>query len=221
MNKVVLSKRVVLCASFLLGMACSVTGFAQTVQVHGLFKNSAVVSINGKQTVLKVGKKNRNGIHLVSATSKEAVIDVNGTVQHFNISQKKSNGYVKPIKNEVRLQAGRNNHFFANGKINGFSAHFLVDTGASSIAINKNTAARMGITKRDSIGELYVNTANSRVRAYAVDLKSVTVGSITLNNVRAVIMPNDHPKEILLGNSFLSKCNMKVSGGVLVLTSKI
>ncbi len=221
MSKVVLKKHTILCAFLCSSLFYSAVSFAQNVQVHGLFKNSAVVSINGKQSILKVGKKNSNGIHLISATSKEAVIDINGAVKHFNISRKNSNGYVKPIRNEVRLQAGHNNHFFANGKVNGFNAHFLVDTGASTLAINKNTAARMGITKRDSIGELYVNTANSRVRAYAVTLKSVTVGSIKLNNIRAVIMPNDHPKEILLGNSFLSKCNMKVSGGVLVLTSKL
>lgn len=195
--------------------------YAQKIEVNGLFKNSAIVTIDGKQHVLKVGKKYKSGITLISANAKEAVISVKGKKQTYRLSNRIAQTFTVPRKKQLRINSGQHGHYFYRGSINGFSVDFLVDTGASSIAINANTAKRLGISRRMSRGNVYVNTANAKVTGYLVTLREVKLGAIVVNNIEAVIMPNEYPEKILLGNSFLSKCDIKIENGVLVLTSKI
>lgn len=206
---------------FLAFVATASAQGASEIEVNGLFKGSAVVTVNGKQRILKVGKKYKDGIKLLSSNTKQAVIEFNGVKKTYRLSNRIAQSFSQPKVKQLRIQSGRHNHFFYKGTINGFAANFLVDTGASAIAINALTAKRMGITRKMSRGDVLVNTANSQVKGYLVTLREVKLGPIVVNNIDAYIMPNEYPKEILLGNSFLSKCDMTVENGVLVLTSKI
>ncbi|TVZ40681.1 aspartyl protease family protein [Alteromonadaceae bacterium 2753L.S.0a.02] len=198
---------------------CSVAMAAPTVEVKGLFKGSAVLIINGKQQLIKVGKSSPEGVKLIEATSKHALIEVEGKTQKLSLSRKIGGTYTPPEKAEVRLASAENGHYWATGSINGRSAYFMVDTGASAIAMSSREAKRLGIDY-EAGRRAFVQTANGNAAAYGVMLSKVSVGLITLNNVEAMVLEGNSPAQILLGNSFLRRVDMKVDEGVLVLTAR-
>ena len=106
------------------------------------------------------------------------------------------------------------------GSINGFPVRFLVDTGASSIAMNSAQARRLGIDYRVEGKPGMASTASGVVRSYGVVLDRVKVGDIELRNVRAEIIDGSHPQQVLLGMTFLSRVDMAREGQMLELTSK-
>jgi aspartyl protease family protein len=96
-------------------------------------------------------------------------------------------------------------HFQVEARIDGRRLEFLVDTGASVIALRMRDAARLGIhpVPRDFTAE--VRTANGTVRAARTRLASVEVGGLTVRDVDALILPDDVLGENLLGMSYLSR----------------
>lgn len=190
------------------------------IDVRGLFKNTAIVQVNGQQRMLKVGKTSPEGITLISANSKQAEIELNGERFVLSLSKKIASNYSVAALPETRIQSGHNGHFFTHGMINEQSVEFLVDTGASSIALSSIVARRLGIDYKRSQRYVRVQTASGVVQGYRIVLREVSVGAITLNNVIAVVTEGEFPKDILLGNSFLSELDMKIESGVLVLQAK-
>ncbi|MNJ70419.1 hypothetical protein D3C77_668750 [compost metagenome] len=98
---------------------------------------------------------------------------------------------------------------------------FLVDTGATSVAINENQARRLGIDYRAAGQPLLVNTASGTAKAWRVRLNSVKVGAIDVLGVEAVVLEGESPSEALLGMSFLGRVSWREDQGVLRLESKI
>lgn len=199
----------------------SLTAYADVeVAVRGLMKDSAVVEINGKQRVLKVGVTSPEGITLVSADSRQAVLDIDGQQHVMGISKHhKGINIVESEDMEFRIPRGNNGHFFTSGQINNRSANFVVDTGASAIAMSEVDAQRLGIQYLN--GErITVSTAASSASGYRINLSSVTVGPITIYNVEAIVLPGSYPQVVLLGNSFLNRVDLQVDSGVLVLQAK-
>lgn len=200
-------------------LASSMSLAQMQITVKGLFKNTAVVIVDGQQRMLKVGKKSPEGILLLEADSQQAIVEIMGKRQILYLGQEIGAMYETPDANEVRIVAGHNGHHSTIGKINGRSAKFLVDTGASSIAINSIEAEQLGINyKKGRV--MKVSTANGHADGYLVNLESVTVGTITLNNINAIVINGSFPDVILLGNTFLSQVNMRTESGVLVLQTK-
>ena len=106
------------------------------------------------------------------------------------------------------------------GNINGRSARFLVDTGATAVSMNTKQAKQLGI-RYDKVGiPASVSTASGYEKAYRVRLKSVTVGNITETNVDAVVIDGDHPGPILLGMTFLGRLSVEHSGNAMTLLQK-
>jgi aspartyl protease family protein len=205
---------------FLLVIFISLSSYADVeIAVKGLMKNSAVVVINGKQRVLKVGKTSPEGVTLISANSKEAVVEINGELHTMGMSKNQGIKYTESTPNEFRIAQGYNGHFYTTGLINNSNANFVVDTGASAIALSEVEAKRLGLSYIDA-ERIPVSTASSADLGYVVNLTSVTVGSITIFNVEAVILPGEFPEVILLGNSFLGRVNYQVDSGVMVLEAK-
>jgi aspartyl protease family protein len=97
---------------------------------------------------------------------------------------------------------------------------FLVDTGASSIAINANLARKLGINFRYEGEQGYSSTASGYARIYKLKLDSVQIGDIIVNNVEAAVLEGDFPATALLGMSFLNRVNMKRDGELLILEKK-
>lgn len=120
--------------------------------------------------------------------------------------------------NSVVLTADRLGHFHADGRIDGRHIEFLVDTGASTIALTTRSAAQLGIHPIPRDFTAQVRTANGVVRAASVQLGMVEIGGILVRDVVAVVFPDEALSDNLLGMSFLSRLRRyEVANGRLVL----
>lgn len=117
---------------------------------------------------------------------------------------------------EVRLLRNRSGHYVAEGKINGHPVVFLVDTGATDVALPQALAERLGVQPGPSA---WSQTANGWVRTHSTRLASVELGGIKMHNVRASILPKMDSNQVLLGMSFLRHLELEQSGDTLVLRS--
>jgi len=115
---------------------------------------------------------------------------------------------------EVVLQRNRYGHYVATGLINGEKTVFMLDTGASDVAVPERVAKRLQLKRGPEV--LYW-TANGRAIAYATVLESVSLGEIVLNDVRASINPNMDGDEVLLGMTFLKYLEFTQQGDRLTL----
>jgi aspartyl protease family protein len=121
-----------------------------------------------------------------------------------------------PGRNVV-LTKGHNGHFQVDARVDGRRVEFLVDTGASHIALRQREAARLGIHPRLSDFTVRVNTANGVTKAALVQLRSVEVGDIVVRDVPAIVHADEGLSVNLLGMSFLSKVRWTHERGKLVL----
>jgi aspartyl protease family protein len=117
----------------------------------------------------------------------------------------------------MTIRRGANGHFNVEAEVDGRRMEFLVDTGASVIALRERDAARLGIHPARSEYTAPVSTANGIVRAAPVELNRVDVGSLTVRNVQALVLPDEALSENLLGMSFLSRVRWEHRDGRLVL----
>ncbi|WP_319798089.1 TIGR02281 family clan AA aspartic protease [Nitrobacter sp.] len=115
---------------------------------------------------------------------------------------------------EDNAQAGRRSvsiardgrgHFQTEGRIDGQRVGFMVDTGASVIALNESSAARIGVRPSQNDYDATVTTANGKVKAARTRLPMVNVGGLIVRDVDAMVLPDEALSENLLGLSFLSK----------------
>ena len=209
------------CAFCLLMMqSLSFSSFGDA-QIHAvaLFKNKAVLDIDGKRRSIKVGATTREGITLVSANSDKAVIEVQGEKITLELNGKITAGSPKH-RNVVQIYPGEGGHYFVEGLLNGNKMPFLVDTGATTIAINKNMAKRMGLQYRVDGIKSRVETASGTTSAYSVRFETVQIRSITLKNVKGTVLDGDYPSIALLGQSFLNKLNLRRDGIVMELSER-
>lgn len=104
----------------------------------------------------------------------------------------------------VLIRKSLNGHFQAAGEVNGQPVDFLIDTGATSIALSHDDALRIGFTDADLNYTLIINTANGQARAAPVRLDTVTVGSVVRRGLRAMVAEPDRLDQSLLGMNFIS-----------------
>ena len=109
-------------------------------------------------------------------------------------------------------------HFQVDARVDGRRIEFMVDTGASTIALMASEAKRLSIHPSASDYNVNVRTANGTVKAAMVDLAMVEVGGLVVRDVRAMVMPDTALSVNLLGMSFLTKLRrFEYAGGKLVL----
>lgn len=212
-----LSKAVV-CSGAIALLLLPLVGFAADIVVKALLKDKAVVEVDGQQKLLRMGDSFA-GITLISADSKAGVFDVNGTQRTMGVGRRIGATYKEPDKAEVRINSHRSGHYYVRGAINSKPVTFHVDTGATMIAMSSVTARQLGIDYLSG-RQHRVQTASGIVAAYGVTLAKASVGPIVLNNVEASVLEGAYPRDILLGNSYLSRVNMRFDDGVLVLQAK-
>lgn len=207
-------------------LACVTLIFQQAVnaidklEVQGLFSNKAVLSVDGKRHIVAVGKTSPEGVKVVSVNRSGAVLDVDGEQKQYDLGAAISTSFEKRKSQKETIYVNSAGMYMTFGNINGRSARFLVDTGASVIAMNTEQAKKLGI-RYDKAGiPASVSTASGYEKAYRVRLKSVTVGSITETNVDAMVIDGNHPGPILLGMTFLGRLSIAHSGNALTLLQK-
>ncbi len=189
------------------------------IEAKMLAQGSAILMIDGNQRFLREGNRSPEGVLLVSADIKQAVLEIEGKRKTISLSRAIGNQFKAADKTEIRIASGAGGHYQSKGLINGTPVNFLVDTGASTIAMNHFEAERLGIDYRAG-QPIMVNTANGVAKAFLVTLSSVSVGNIVIHQVPAAVSSTDSPSIVLLGNSYLSKVDVKIEKGVLVLKEK-
>ena len=109
-------------------------------------------------------------------------------------------------------------HFETEGRIDGQRIGFMVDTGASMIALNETSAARFGLRPSRNDYNATVTTANGTIKAARTRLAMVDVGGLVVRDVDAMVLPDEALSENLLGLSFLSKLKrFEYANGQMVL----
>ena len=192
---------------------------ALEVEAKMLAQGSAILIIDGTQRMLREGNRSPEGVLLVSADGKQAVLEIEGKRKTISLSRAIGSQFKKASKTEVRIASSNGGHYYKQGLINGTPVNFMVDTGATYIAMSAHQADRLGIDYRAGT-PIIMSTANGSAKAFQVTLSSVSVGNIVIRQVTAVVHPGDFGSETLLGNSYLSKVDLKIDQGVLVLSEK-
>ena len=195
---------------------------AQTVTLNGsMGARQALLVIDGVPRVLEVGAATQ-GVRLLSLSATQAEVEVNGQRRLIfaGASPVRIGGADEPRRGntEIVLTAGSGGHFTTAGQINGKAVSFLVDTGATAIAMGQADADRIGINYK-SAPRGFAGTANGRIPVNVVSLSSVRVGDVEIANVEAVVMPSTM-EHVLLGNSFLTRFQMKRDNDTMRLTKR-
>ncbi len=200
---------------FLFVVTGAVSANSTRVKVIALFTDKAMLQVGDRKKIVEVGET-FEGVLLKSASGRGAVVVVDGeTLELGLISRNVAGGYKKPVRDRATVYPDTEGMYFIDGKINGRSTRFLIDTGATDVAISGQQARQLGIEFRDSGKVDIAETASGRVPVYKIRLDSVTVGGITLRNIEAIVIPGNHPGDALLGNSFLRRTQMIRAGSVL------
>lgn len=134
--------------------------------------------------------------------------------QQFNPNQTLHTRSAGDGAREVVLQRNKFGHYVTSGKINGQPVTFMLDTGATGVAVPDAVARRLGLSRGRGIP---TQTANGLSTSYAVRLQRVSVGGIELENVAAGIAPGLSGKQVLLGMSFLKHIEFTQRGDTLIL----
>src|ERR1700687_3757436 len=204
-----------------LALAAPLSAAATDVNVIGLFPGKAVVSVNrGAPRTLSVGERTSEGVVLVASDSKGAVLEIDGKRQTLEMGQHFESAAQSGERNTVSLFADERGHFVIDGAVNGGYMRFLVDTGATLVAMSASDASRLGIDYRKGTRGSTMVAEGRRVPVYRVLLDSVTVGGLTLFGVEASVSETPGMGAALLGMSFLSRTEMRREGQNLTLTKR-
>ena len=194
---------------------------AQSVALAGMLGNKALLVVNGTAPKTVAAGETHEGVKVISTSGDQAVVEQNGKRNTLrigeapvNVGASKSGGK----GNRIVLVAGTGGHFMTAGQINGKAVQFMVDTGATSVAMGAQDAERTGLNFR--LGQpVMMSTANGSVQGYRIKLDSVRVGDVEVFGVDAVVTPQPMPY-MLLGNSFLTRFQMLRENDQMTLTKR-
>ena len=204
--------------ALLLCFACGTAAAAEVSLVGVIGGKAAVVVLDGgNPKTVKVGQT-WSGITVVSVDKDSAVMEIEGARRTLQQGQHYRRAAATPDRAQATLAAGPGGQFVGEGMVNGTPVRFLVDTGASSIALPASLAQRAGIDFRKGEPGLS-NTANGLVPVYRVSLATVRLGEIELSSVDAVVFEAGLDTA-LLGMSFLNRVDMRREGETMTLTKR-
>lgn len=195
------------------------------VNVVGLFNNKAILTINGGAPQTLSAGQEKQGVKLISADSGAATFVIEGKRQVLHMGQAASVGAGAAVagneegpNSPVTLFADSSGHFRGQMIANGTAMKYLVDTGATTLAMNVNDAQAAGIDYKS--GErVAVGTANGVSTAYMAKVDKLKIGTITLYNVDVGVVEGGL-SEVLLGMNVLSRMEMKQEDSKLTLKRK-
>ncbi len=201
--------------AFVLGWG---TVSAQSVALQGMLGSKALLIVDGDPPRSVAPGEAHKGVKVLSTAGDQAVVEINGKRHTLRVGDAPASvgtGAAGPRGNRIVLTAGSNGHFLSQGSINGRAAYFMVDTGASGVGIGAPDAERMGINYRAG-RPVRMNTANGVAQGWLVKLSSVRIGDVEVYEVDAVVGEQPMPY-VLLGNSFLTRFQMRRDNDQLVL----
>jgi aspartyl protease family protein len=195
---------------------------AQTVSMAGSIGDSkALLMINGAPHTLAVGSTVK-GVTLKRVMQGQAEVEIGGKTLLVAIGGAPASvgagGGGGATGREILIAVGPGGHFITSGQINGKPVQFMVDTGATVVAMGRGEAERLGIDWKKGQPSMS-HTAAGTVMSYGVSLTSVRIGDVEVFGVNAMILPAEMPF-VLLGNSFLSRFSMRRDANVMKLEKR-
>ena len=202
-------------------LACSLAS-AQSVALQGMLGRSALLIVDGGAPKAVAAGAIHQGVKVISTSGDEAVVEIGGKRHTLRVGEAPASvgGAGGPVArgNRIVLTAGSGGHFTTQGAINGRATQFVVDTGATLVSMGAADAERLGLNYKG--GERgYSNTANGVTAAWRIKLGSVRVGDVEVYEVDALVSPQPMPF-VLLGNSFLTRFQMKRENDVMRLEKR-
>ncbi len=186
---------------------------AQSVALAGMLGSKALLVVNGGAPKSVAPGESHQGVKVVSTGGDQAVLELSGkrhTVRvgdaPVSVGAGGGSGGGAGKGTRIVLTAGTGGHFFTPGQINGRAVQFMVDTGATGVAMSAADAERAGINYKGG-QPVQMSTANGVTQGFRVKLNSVRVGDVEVYDVDAVVSPQSMPY-MLLGNSFLTRFQM-------------
>ena len=125
------------------------------------------------------------------------------------VTSQQGDGYI-----EVRLAGNGQGHFVSSGRINGQPVQFMLDTGATDVAMPEAVARKLELKRGAPV---MVSTANGRAEGWRTEIATLQLGDIQLHNVRALVVPGFEGEQVLLGMSALKQLEFTQRGGNLLL----
>ncbi len=208
----------------IVGMIPGFAAQAASVGLGGVMGGDrALIAIDGAPArVMRVGET-RQGVRLVEVRANAVVVEVDRQRREVRLGGLVSGGAdagdAAAERGRAVLLADGRGHFTADARVNGVPVAFLLDTGASSVALPRSVATRAGV-RLEQAGQVRIQTANGPALAHRVMLNSVQLGGITLHMVEAVVLEDGRLPVPLLGMSFLSRTDLRQEGGRLTLLQR-
>jgi aspartyl protease family protein len=204
-------------------LLAAVGGFAQaqSVMLTGTIGSRAILIVDGSAPKTVAVGETFQGVKLLSLAAEQATVEAGGKRVALRMDQPVSiggSGGGGGGGTRIVLPVSSGGHFMTQGAINGRSVNFMLDTGATTVALSAADAQRIGLDF--SKGQpVRVNTANGIAQGWRVRLNSVRVGDVEVYDVEAIVSQQPMPY-VLLGNSFISRFSMRRDADQMVLEKR-
>jgi aspartyl protease family protein len=206
--------------ALLLTAACTFA-HAQSVMLTGTIGSRAILIVNGGAPKTVAVGESFQGVKLLSLQGELATVESGGRRVALRMDTPVSiggSGGGNAGGTRIVLPVSSGGHFMTQGAVNGRSVNFMLDTGATTVAMSAADAQRIGLDY--SKGQpIRVSTANGVAPGYRVQLDSVRVGDVEIHDVEAIVSQQPMPY-VLLGNSFISRFSMRRDADQMVLEKR-
>ena len=201
--------------------AAAVAHAAGSVTLTGTIGSRAILIVNGAPPKTVAVGETFQGMKLLSLQSEQAVVELEGKRVNLRMDTPVSiggGGGSGGSGNRIVLPADSRGHFMTQGTINGRAVPFMLDTGATNVAMSAADAQRIGLDY--SKGQpVQIGTANGVAQGYRLRLQSVRVGDVEVYDIDAVVSQQSMPF-VLLGNSFINRFSMRRDADQMVLEKR-
>lgn len=217
------ARLLVLAAAVQLVAAAGVAHAASSVTLTGSIGSRAILIVNGNPPKTVAVGESYQGVKLVSLQAEQAVVELEGKRVNLRMDTPVSIGGGggdggSGGGNRVVLSADSRGHFMTQGAINGRPVTFMLDTGATTVALSMADAQRIGLDY--SKGQpVQINTANGVAPGFRLRLNSVRVGDVEVYDIDAIVSQQGMPF-VLLGNSFINRFSMRRDADQMVLEKR-
>ena len=193
---------------------------AESVMLTGTIGSRAILMVDGGAPRTVAPGEKLGNVRLVSVQGDQAVVEVSGQRSTLRMDTPVSVGGGGGGLNGTRivLPANSGGHFLTPGSINGRTVNFMVDTGATLVAISAADALRIGLEYK-KLQPVRINTANGIGQAYRVKLTAVRIGDVEVYDVDGLVSEQPMPY-VLLGNSFINRFSMTRDSDQMVLQKR-
>ena len=194
----------------------------QSVALAGMLGGKTLLVVDGTAPKTLAAGETHQGVKIISTSGDQAVIEQSGKQRTLRVGEAPvavAGGMGTTGRaSRILLNESSGGHFMTAGKINGRAVQFMVDTGATHVAISMQDAERAGIGYKNGL-PVQMTTANGMAQGFRIKLNSVRVADVEVFDVDAVVIPQAMPF-VLLGNSFLSRFQMKRDNSLMTLDKR-